>query len=106
MAWKLVHCWKSEGRDIGWAESIALKLAILLLVDHGFKDCLITIQGDNTGMTGTFNKGRSQSIPHNDSMMYHSIGNPEQHLNFSVYVASAVNRANLFSHGILGCCYE
>ena len=51
MAWKLVHGWKSEGRDIGWGESIALKLAILLLVDHGFKDCLIAIWGDNTGIT-------------------------------------------------------
>jgi len=28
VAWKLVHGWKLDGRDIGWAESIALELAI------------------------------------------------------------------------------
>jgi len=57
-AWKLVPGWKSDGRDIGWAESIALELAILMLVDHGFKDCLI-IQGDNTHVICVFNKGKS-----------------------------------------------
>jgi len=61
--WKLVPGWKFNGRDIGWAESIALELAVLMLVDHGFKDCLITIWGDNTGIIGKFNKGRSLNIP-------------------------------------------
>jgi len=42
-SWKLKKGWNSGGRDIGWAKSIALELAVLMLVDWGFKDCLITI---------------------------------------------------------------
>jgi len=32
-AWKLIPGWKADGRDIFWAESIALELAILILID-------------------------------------------------------------------------
>ena len=33
-AWKLIADWNSHGRDIGWAESIALELAVLMIVDR------------------------------------------------------------------------
>jgi len=42
-AWKLIPGWDSAGRDIGWAESIALELAILMLLDIGFTNCQTTI---------------------------------------------------------------
>ena len=32
-AWKLVTGWNSLSRDIGWAESIALELAVIMIVD-------------------------------------------------------------------------
>ena len=32
-AWKLVAGWNSLGRDIGWAELIALELAVIMIVD-------------------------------------------------------------------------
>jgi len=103
VAWKLVHGWKLDGRDIGWAESIALELAILMLVECGFKDCLITIQDDNTGVIGTFNKGRSRNIPHNDSIQHiTALVIPNNISIFPVYMASTVNRADSVSHGILG----
>jgi len=57
-AWKLMPGWNSDWRDIGWAKSITLELAVLMLVDCGFKDCLITIWGDNTSVISAFNKGR------------------------------------------------
>jgi len=31
-AWRLIPGWNTAGRDIGWAETIALELAILMLV--------------------------------------------------------------------------
>jgi len=31
--WKLIPGWKASGRDIGWAKSIALKLAVLIIID-------------------------------------------------------------------------
>jgi|SRR5882724_7286031 len=58
-AWALMLGWKADGRDIGWAKSITLELAILILVDHDFHDCRITIYNDNTGIIGTYDKGRS-----------------------------------------------
>ena len=51
-----------------WAKTIALELDTLMLVEQGFNDCQVTIQGDNTGVTGTFNKVRSHSMPCNDSI--------------------------------------
>ena len=55
-------------RDIGWAKAIALELAMLWLEQEGFTDMEILIWGDNTGVIGAFNRGRSHNIPRNDSI--------------------------------------
>ena len=102
-AWKLIPGWKMGGRDINWAESVALELAVLLQVECGYSDCLITIQGDNTGVIGAFDKGRSRSIPHNDSIRHISaVVTPCNITIRPIYMASTVNRADPVSHGILG----
>ena len=31
--WRLIPVWNTAGRDIGWAKTIALELAILMIVD-------------------------------------------------------------------------
>jgi len=31
-AWKLVIRWNKDGRDIGWAECIALELAVFIII--------------------------------------------------------------------------
>jgi len=49
-AWQLKEGWKSSGRDIGWAESVAFKLSILWAVHAGFCDATLTVRGDNMGM--------------------------------------------------------
>src|SRR5882724_6742948 len=67
-AWKLVADWNSLGRDIGWAESIALELVVIMIVDQGFNDCHVMIRGDNTGIIDAFNRGRSRNVPRNDSI--------------------------------------
>jgi len=67
-AWKLVAGWNSLGRDIGWAESIALELVVIMIVDQGFNDCHVMIRGDNTGIIDAFNRGRSRNVPRNDSI--------------------------------------
>jgi len=63
-----MHGWAMGYRDIGWAESIALELMVLMIIANGFNDCLMLAQGDNTGIIGAFNKGRSQNIPQNKSI--------------------------------------
>src|SRR5882672_3895252 len=35
-AWRLKPGWKSEGRDIGWVESVALELTVLWLIRDGY----------------------------------------------------------------------
>jgi len=62
-AWKLKPGWKSDGWDISWAESIALELAILLLIQVGHVDCNIVVHGDNTGVIGAFNEGHLHNVP-------------------------------------------
>src|SRR5882724_7134764 len=41
--WKLIPGWNKEGRDIGWAECIALELAVLIIISQGFTDCHVTV---------------------------------------------------------------
>jgi len=69
-AWHLVDGWKVDGRDISWAEAIALKLAILWLKQQKFGDAEIIIRGDNTGVIGTFNKGQSRNLQCNNSIQH------------------------------------
>ena len=49
-AWSLCKGWKVAGQDIGWAESIALELAILWIISQNFLDSEIIIHGDNTSV--------------------------------------------------------
>ena len=57
------------GRDIGWADSIALELAILWAVHAGFHDVALTIRGDNTSIIGAYTKGHSRNTSHNDTIL-------------------------------------
>jgi len=58
-AWKLTPRWHKDGRDISWAECIALELFILMIVERGLVDCQVIVQGDNTCVISAFDKGRS-----------------------------------------------
>lgn len=65
-AWKLAEGWKSDGRDIGWAESVALELAVYHLIWAGYSHVLLLIHSDNQGAIGQYNKGRGSNQPTND----------------------------------------
>lgn len=68
MAWKLCSGWDSEGRDIGWAESIAVELTVLWIAEQNLTDREILIHGDYTGVINSYKKGCSRNIPHNSSI--------------------------------------
>ena len=55
--------WATEGQDIGWAESVALELAIYWLIKMGFHDADIIMHLDNTGVIGPFQMG-DLTTPH------------------------------------------
>jgi len=102
-AWALTPGWKTDGRDIGWAESVALELAVLILVDRNFHDCSVIIRSDNTGVIGAYEKGRSRNIPRNDSIRRISSSIvPNNIMIVPTYIASTLNRADPISRGILG----
>src|SRR5882724_13058060 len=92
--WKLKPGWKTNGRDIGWVESIALELTILWLLQEGHTDCNITIHSDNTGIICAFSKGCSCNTSSNESL--HCIASciiPNNVEILPVYVTSASNKA-------------
>lgn len=59
-AWKLTGDWKKNGRDIMWAEMIALEVACLYLEVLGYKDADILVHSDNVGVIAAFLKGWSK----------------------------------------------
>ena len=52
LAWKLLlqDEWRSEGRDIGWAEMVVVKLALRTIIASGRRKLHIIIHSDNQGV--------------------------------------------------------
>lgn len=65
LAWKLKEGWKSEGRDIGWGEMVAIELAIRTLKAAGFSGSHIRLLSDNQGVIGGLRAGRSRGKQQN-----------------------------------------
>ncbi len=102
-AWKLKDGWNSDGRDIGWAETIAIELFAMWLSTTDLSDCEAPVHGDNTGSIEAHKKGRSRNIHRNSSIL--RLSNHLMALNISlspVYVTSEDNRADPISRGNLG----
>ena len=64
--WRLLPGWNTAGRDIGWAEGIALEMAVYWLVASKFHDADVIFRSDNTGVVGAFWKGWSRNAACND----------------------------------------
>src|SRR5882724_5554879 len=95
-SWRIELGWKSDGREIGWVESITLKLAILWLICNNYMDCDITIHSDNTGVIRAFYKGHTCNIPCNESLCHMASYTILSNINITispVYVSSTSNRA-------------
>lgn len=65
LAWQLRDGWNSEGREIGWAEMVAVELAIRTLITGKYSNCHIIIRSDNKGVVGALKAGRSRGIQQN-----------------------------------------
>jgi len=57
--WRLTEGWAADGRDIGWAETMALELAIYWLLQMNFHNSNITIRSDNTAVIDAFSNSKS-----------------------------------------------
>lgn len=99
--WKLVDGWKCDGRDIGWAEMLAIEFGILALLEDGIRDEHVLIRSDNKGVVGALDAGSSRSVQSNRVlqrivalMLQHNIWLSTE------WVASADNTADAPSRGL------
>jgi hypothetical protein len=65
LAWQFKEGWNSENREIGWAEMVAVELAIRTLISGKFRNCHIIIHSDNKGVVGALGAGRSRGTQQN-----------------------------------------
>ena len=102
-AWKLNSGWNTDGRDIGWAEMIALELACLCLEVSKISNVDIVVHSDKTGVLGAYFRGRSRN-PHTN-LSIRRIMHVCTKLNLGLspeYVDTERNLADSLSRGTLG----
>jgi hypothetical protein len=100
-SWRLLGGWKTEGRDIGWAEAIALDLAVSCVIALGVRDASITCGCDNQGVVYAWAVGRSRN-PHQNAVFMSLMEKADAaNLHITVkYVRSAENPADDPSRGV------
>jgi hypothetical protein len=64
-AWKLRAGWDKDGRNIGWAEIVAIELGLLFAVHRGFSDIHFLVRSDNQGVIHAIRGGKSRSPEQN-----------------------------------------
>lgn len=64
-AWKLLPGWRTNGRDIGWAEMLAIELGLRLAIHEGHSDVHLQIHSDNAGVIGALGSGKSRNPEQN-----------------------------------------
>ncbi|THH17690.1 hypothetical protein EUX98_g9078 [Antrodiella citrinella] len=94
-AWKWKAGWKGHGRDIGWAEMIAVELTIRVVECLGHRNAHILIRSDNSGVVGAFSRGRSRNFEVNLSIRRTEIISMSLNLSFHLtYVNTKDNLAD------------
>lgn len=102
-AWKLKDGWKRDGRDIGWAEAIAVELVARHLDAMGISNANVIIHSDNNGVIGAFSKGRGRNFQINHAIRrVESLGLSTNVSYILLYTTSELNRADPISRGDLG----
>lgn len=94
--------WKREGRDIGWAEMVAIELAVRFLEQSRMENADVLVHSDNSGVIGAFERGRSRNFQVNNSIRRTEAICRAANLWIRLqYVASLNNRADPVSRGVL-----
>lgn len=69
LAWELKEGWKSDGRDIGWGEMVAVLLAVRSLQASHLTGHIL-LQSDNQGVVGALAAGVSRGKQQNDVLQH------------------------------------
>jgi len=97
-SWKLLDGWRSRDCDISWVEMIAMELALLWVLAAGICDMKVMIQGENMGVLGTLNTGRSRNTASNLSICWMALDMaPANILVEPVYMTLETNLADACS---------
>lgn len=100
-SWKFRRGWKTNRRDIGWAETVAIEIAALHLASSGQHEAEFVVRSDNQGAIGATAKGRGRNAESNLSIRRTCMVTMLHGFDISViYVPSAENRADEASRGI------
>ncbi|CDO76109.1 hypothetical protein BN946_scf184876.g2 [Trametes cinnabarina] len=93
--------WNKMGRDIGWAEMIAIELLLRRLVEEGLENAAVLVRSDNKGVIKAFRRGCSRNWQVNLSIRRTELLCMEKNLDLQpVYVNTKENRADPVSRGI------
>jgi hypothetical protein len=101
IAWQFRTGWKADGRDIGWAEMIAIELGIRVAIELGFRGTHFLVRSDNTGVIGSVGSGKARNAEQNRSLQrIVALMRANDLWLTSEYVASAANIADAPSRGV------
>ena len=100
--WKLPLAeWRTQGRDIGWAEMVAVELAVLWLEQTGWADKDVIVRSDNQGVIDAIKNGRSRNFQVNLVIRRTDSVCMAQNIRLDMrYVESKTNRADPVSRGV------
>ena len=93
--------WAKDGRNIGWAEMVAIELGLLFAVHQGYSDVHFTVKSDNQGVIHAIEGGKSRS-PEQNSVLQRITSLLAHHKIWisSFYVPSVDNLADRPSCGL------
>jgi len=99
--WKFKPGWAKDGRNIGWAEIVAIELGLLFAVRCGYTDTHFLIRSDNQGVIYAIEGGKSRSSEQNTVLQRITLLlSRHKFWISSLYVPSADNLADLPSRGL------
>jgi hypothetical protein len=100
-AWRFSTGWDTDGRNIGWAEIVAIEIGLLFAIHRGFSDIHFLIKSDNQGVIHAIKGGKSRS-PTQNLVLQHITSLLSQHNLWisSLYVPSLDNLADPPSRGL------
>jgi hypothetical protein len=102
-AWQWSSSWHTEGRDIGWAEAVAVELTARILFERGMTNAAILIRGVNQGVIGSYGRGRGRNLHVNLAVRRTEVIGTSLNLSYMLeYTKSKLNRADPISRGELG----
>jgi Reverse transcriptase-like len=100
-AWKLLLGWDKNGRNIGWAEIVAIELGLLFAIHRGYSDTHFLIKSDNQGVIQAIEGGKSRS-PEQNAVLQRITSLLSSHKLWisSLYIPSIENLADRPSRGL------